>query len=178
MHFQLRHTFDAPVDVVLDAMLDPGVADYLKSHMKLMSDIKPIERSEENGKVRRRVRYVPVPLIKSVGPKQIPPEALAFVEESTFDRAAKRITFKNVGEHEKVRKHLENGGTITFRDLGNGKTERLVEGELKITNLPFLLRPLGAIAERFIRSNAEDLLNEEAKVFGEFVKQRAQSATA
>jgi len=176
MHFELKHTFDAPVAEVLDAMMDPGVADFLKTHMKLMSDIRPMERSEENGRVRRKVRYVPVPLIKSIGPKQIPPEALAFIEESTFDRAAKRVTFKNIGEHEKVRKHLENGGTITFRDLGNGKTERVIEGELKVTNLPFLLRPLGAIAERFIRSNAEDLLNEEAKVFAEFVKQRERTS--
>jgi hypothetical protein len=178
MHFELKHTFDAPVAEVIEAMFDPSLADYLKSNMKLMSDIKPMERTDEGNLVRRKVRYVPVPLIKAIGPKKIPPEALAFIEESTFDRAAKRVTFKNIGEHDKVRKHLENGGTITFRDLGNGKTERTISGELKVTNLSFLLRPLGAIAERFIRSNAEDLLNEEAKVFGEFVKQRAAKTTA
>jgi|SRR5579871_2006170 len=178
MHFELKHTFDAPVAEVLDAMFDPQLAEFLKQHMKLIKDVKPIERVEEGGTVKRRVRYVPVPFIQSVGPKKISPELLAFVEESTFDRQAKRITFKNVGEHERVRKHLENGGTITFRDLGNGQTERVVAGELKVTNLPFLLKPLGGIAERIIRSNAENLLNEEAKVFGEFVKQRKAAATA
>jgi hypothetical protein len=172
MHFELKHTFDASIDQVVEAMFDPTLADYLKSHMKLIRDVRPMERKEEGNLVRRKVRYVPVPFIESVGPKKIPPETLAFVEESTFDRAAKKVTFKNIGEHERVRKHLENGGTISFRDLGNGKTERTIEGELKVTNLPFLLRPLGAIAERIIRSNAENLLNEEAKVFGEFVKQR------
>ena len=50
--------------------------------------------------------------------------------------------------------------------------ERTIGGELKVTNLPFLLRPLGGIAERLIYSNAENLLNEEAKVFGEFLKTR------
>src|SRR4030095_9222892 len=170
MHFELKHTFDAPVGEVIEAMFDPTLADYLRANMKLIRDIRPVERVEEGGLVRRKVRYVPVPLIQSVGPKKIPPEALAFIEESTFDRQARRITFKNIAEHEKVRKHLENAGTITFRDLGSGRTERVVAGELKVTNLPFLLRPLGAIAERFIRGSAEDLLNEEAKVFGEFVR--------
>ena len=49
-------------------------------------------------------------------------------------------------------------------------------GELKVTNLPFLLKPLAGVAERIIYSNAEDLLNEEAKVFGEFLKTRGKPA--
>jgi hypothetical protein len=178
MHFELKHTFDAPLTDVLEAMFDPSLPEYLKAHMRLIKDVRPMERNESGDVIKRRVRYVPTPMIKSVGPKQIPPEALAFIEESTFDRAARRITFKNVAEHERVRKHLENGGTISFRDLGNGKTERVIAGELKITNLPFLLRPLGPLAERVIYPKAQDLLNEEAKVFGEFVKQRARPAVA
>ena len=176
MHFEIKHVFDAPVDQVLDAMFAPELADYLKANMKSIRDIKPLERIEEGNIVRRKVRYVPTPIISSVGPKKIPPEALAFVEESTFDRSARQIRYKNVGEHEKVRKHLENGGTMTFKDLGGGKTERIVAGELKVGNLNFLLRPLGMLAEQLIYSNAQKLLNEEAKVFGEFLKQRATPA--
>ncbi len=175
MHFELKHTFDAPVDAVIDAMADPAFPDFMKSHMKLMSDIKPIDRKEEGGRLSWKLRCVPVPMIKKVGPKEVPPEALAFVQESTIDRAAKRINFKNVAEHPKVLKHLENSGSFSFRDLG-GRTERVLTGELKVTNLPFLLKPLGGIAERIIYSNAEDLLNEEAKVFGEFLKSRKPAA--
>jgi len=177
MHFELKHVFDAPVEQVLEAMFDPGLADFLRSNMKSIRDVKPIERVEEGNLVRRKVRYVPTPIISSVGPKKIPPEALAFVEESTFDRAARQIKFKNVGEHDKVRKHLENGGTLTFRDLGGGKTERVCAGELKVTNLPFLLRPLGILAEQLIYSNAQKLLNEEASVLNQFIKQRTAAAT-
>ena len=89
--------------------------------------------------------------------------------------SAKRINFKNVAEHPKVLKHLESTGSFSFRDVG-GRSERLISGELKVTNLPFLLKPLGVIAERLIYSNAEDLLNEEAKVFGEFLKTRGKPA--
>jgi hypothetical protein len=175
MKFELKHTFDAPVDQVIEAMTDPAFPDFMKANMKLMSDIKSLDRKEDGAKLSWRLRCVPVPMIKKVGPKEVPPEALAFVQESTIDRAAKRINFKNVAEHPKVLKHLENSGTFSFRDVG-GRTERTITGELKVTNLPFLLKPLGAIAERIIYSNAEDLLNEEAKVFGEFLKTRTAAA--
>jgi hypothetical protein len=171
MRFELKHTFEAPVEAVIEAMTDPAFPEFMKQNMKLMSDIRPVDRKEDGGRLSWRLRCVPVPMIKRVGPKEVPPEALAFVQESTIDRAAKRIDFKNVAEHPKVNKHLENSGSFTFRDAG-GKTERTISGELKVTNLPFLLRPLAGIAEKLIYSNAENLLNEEAKVFGEFLKTR------
>lgn len=176
MHFELKHHFDLPVDEVLDSMFDPTLADYLKANMKLIKDIKPLERVEEGDRVRRRVHYLPVPIIQSVGPKKISPEMLAWVEESTYDRKARQITFKNVADSARVRKHLENGGTLTFRDLGHDGCERVIAGELKVTNLPFLLRPLGVIAERIIYSNAKDLLDEEARVFNQFLRQRTRPA--
>ena len=173
MHFELKHTFDAPIDEVIEAMTDPKFPEFMKQHMKLMTDIKPVDRKEEADRLSWKLRCVPVPMIKKVGPKEVPPEALAFVQESQLDRASKRLSFKNVAEHPRVNKHLENSGAMTFRDLG-GKTERTTSGELKVTNLPFLLKPLAVIAEKLIYSNAESLLNEEAKVFGEFLKTRGK----
>jgi hypothetical protein len=178
MQFELKHVFDASVAEVLDAMFDPALAEYLKTHMKQLQDLKQLERVDEGQLVRRKIRYVPVPLISSVGPKKVPPEALAWVEESTYDRNAREIRFKNIGEHHKVRKHLENGGVLRFREFGPGRTERVISGELKVANLPLLLRPLSPIAEQLIYSNAQKLLHEEARVFNDFLKQRAASATS
>jgi len=171
MHFDLRHTFDAPVDAVIEGLCDPAFPEFMKANMKMMSDIKTVDRKEEGTRLSWRLRCVPIPLIKKVGPKDVPPEALAFVQESTLDRAGKRVTFKNIAEHPKIVRHLENGGTMTFRDIG-GRTERTMSGELKVVGLPFLLKPLAMIAEQLIYSNAQQLLNEEAKVFTEFLKQR------
>jgi hypothetical protein len=174
MRFELKHTFDASVDAVIDGMADPGFPDYMKANMKSISDMKPVDRHEANGRLDWKIRVVPVPLIKKVGPKEVPPEALAFVQESTLDRGAKRLTFKNLAEHPRVKKHLENGGTFSFRDLG-GRTERTISGELKVVNLPFLLKPLAVIAEQLIYSEAQKLLNEEAQVFSQFLKSRQQA---
>jgi hypothetical protein len=173
MRFELKHTFDAPVDEVIAGMADPAFPEFMKSHMQSMSDIKPVDRKESDGRLEWKLRCVPKPIIKRVGPKEVPPEALAFVQESALDRAGKRLTFKNIGEHPKVKKHLENSGVITFRDLG-GRTERTTSGELKVTNLPFLLKFLAPVAEQLIYSNAQNLLNEEARVFSDFLKTRGK----
>ena len=175
MKFELKHTFDASVDAVMDAFADPAFPEFMKAHMKLMSDIKPVDRKDAGGQLEWRWRCVPVPMIKKLGPKEVPPEALAFIQQSTFDRAGKRGTFKNLAEHPAVAKHLESGGSISFREVG-GRTERTLSGELKVTNLPFLLRPLGGIAEKLIYSNAEKLLQEEAQVFQQFLKERGKPA--
>jgi len=171
MHFEIKHTFEATTETVIEGMTDPAFPSFMKEHMKLMSDITPVDRKEAPGRLDWRLRCVPVPMIKHVGTKEVPPEALAFIQESSLDRAAKRLSFRNLAEHPKVKKHLESSGTFTFRDV-NGKTERTISGDLKVTNLPFLLKPLALLAERIIYSNAQDLLNEEAKVFSEFLKSR------
>jgi hypothetical protein len=171
MQFELKHTFDAPPKAVIDAMTDPAFPAFMKQHMKMMSDIQSVDRKEAGERLEWRLRCVPVPLIKRVGPKEVPPEALAFIQESQIDRSQLRGSFRNVAEHPKVKRHLESSGSYSFRDLG-GRTERVLSGELKVTNLPFLLKFLAGIAEQLIFSNAKDLLNEEAKVFGEFLKSR------
>jgi hypothetical protein len=175
MHFELKHTFEASVEDVIAAMTDPEFPGFMKQHMKMMSDIKPIDRKEDGARLEWRLRCVPVPLIKKVGPKEIPPEALAFIQESSLDRNAQQLHFKNVAEHPRVHRHLENSGVFTFRSVG-ARTERTIKGELKVTNLPFLLKPLALLAEKLIYSNAQDLLNEEARVFTEFLRQRKQPA--
>lgn len=171
MNFELKHTFDAPVDAVIAAMCDPEFPAFMKANMKSMEDIQPVDRKDNGNALEWKLRCVPVPMIKKVGPKEIPPSLFPFVQESKVDKAAKTISFRNVGEHAKVKQHLENQGTFRFRDVG-GRTERTISGQLKIVNLSFLLKPLALIAEQLIYTNAEKLLNEEAAVFGQFLKQR------
>ena len=174
MKFELKHTFDASIDAVIAGMADPGFPDFMKANMKSVSDMKPMDRKENGDRLEWKIRVVPVPIIKKIGPKTVPPEILAFVQESTLDRAAKRLTFKNVASDARVNKHLENGGTFTFRDVG-GKTERTISGDLKVVGLPFLLKPLAGIAESLIIGEAKKLLDEEAQAFSLFLKSRTST---
>src|SRR6476620_4560330 len=104
MRFELKHTFEVFVDAVIEGMADPGFPDFMKSNMKSISDMRLVDRKDAGGCFEWKIRVVPVPLIKKVGPKEVPPEALAFVQESTLDRAAKRLSFKNVADHPRVKK--------------------------------------------------------------------------
>jgi Protein of unknown function (DUF2505) len=167
MKFELKHTFDAPVDAVIAAMFDPKLFDHLKANMKTIQAIDPIERTEDDGTIRRRTRYTPVPLIKKIGPKQVPPGAMAFVEDSRFDKRARRLEFENIPDMSTLRKLLVNRGTISFRDAGGGRSERTVEGELVVK--VFLI---GKLAEKIIYNEAEKILNEEASALHSFIKAR------
>jgi len=175
MKFSLKHTFDAPPDVVIDAMLDPDMPAYLLENHGIMEEVVPQERKEEGSVVKRKVRYRPRPIIKKVGPKEIPPEMLAFIEESTFDKKAMRCDFVNNATREGVRKHLVNKGSMSFREVG-GKTERTIEGTLDIVGLNFLLKPLAAIAERIIYSEAQKLLDNEARCVTQFIDKKKKKA--
>ncbi|HEX9296881.1 MAG TPA: hypothetical protein VF881_13645 [Polyangiaceae bacterium] len=175
MHFEFTHRFRAPVDKVQRAMLDAAFPGFLLQHHPKMMEAEVQSREDKGSLVTRKVRYRPKPIIESVGPKKIPPEYLAFIEESTFDLEKKRLDFKNVPTMPGVARHLSNGGTMTFREVG-GECERVTTGELAITNLPFLLRPLGAIAERIIHMEAHKLLDQEAKVLQQFLDTQSSRA--
>ncbi|QQR91522.1 MAG: hypothetical protein IPJ88_07325 [Myxococcales bacterium] len=85
------------------------------------------------------------------------------MEHSTWNKQNFQLQFENIPTSNTVKKYLINRGTISLNDLGNGKTERIAEGELKL-NLPFLLKPLAPIGERLIHGEAEKILNGEAEV--------------
>jgi len=172
MHFEFTHRFRASVDKVQSAMLDETFPQFLLQHHPKMMEASVQSQERTGSIVKRKVRYRPKPIIESVGPKKIPPEYLAFIEESTFDLDRHRFDFNNVPTVAGVARHLSNRGSMTFRDVG-GECERLTTGELQIINLPFLLRPLGAIAERIIYSEAQKLLDQEAKVLQQFLTEKS-----
>src|SRR6185436_13836152 len=117
----------------------------------------PIDRQEDANTIRRKTKYQPVPLIKKIGPKEVPPHWMAWIEDSNYDRRAHRMDFVNVPTTEKIRNLLENKGSMTLASAGPGKTKRTLSGELKVK--VFLL---GKIAEGMIHKQAVQILDEEA----------------
>jgi hypothetical protein len=175
MHFEFTHRFRAPVNTVQEAMIDEAFPAFLLQHHPKMMEAVSMSRERNGNIIKRKVRYRPKPIIESVGPKKIPPEYLAFIEESTFDLDTHRLQFSNVPTVAGVAHHLSNRGSMSFREVG-GECERATSGELQITNLPFLLRPLGPIAERLIFGEAQKLLDQEAKVLQQFLDQRTTAS--
>lgn len=164
MRFELRHRFDAPLDKVEAALFADDLPAFLTQHMPhTVVSIEPLEKHEQGSRVTRRVKYVPAPLIKQIGPKQVDPTWMAWIEESTFDRDTHQMEFRNLPCVRQVAELVENRGRLTLRAVGNA-TDRVVEGELRVK--VFLL---GKIAEKIIYVQAEKLLDDEARAFSAYL---------
>jgi hypothetical protein len=165
MKFEYRHAFDASVDRLTEAMFHPEMTAFLKSRMKTLVNIEVLERTDAPGELKRRVRYVPVPSIKRIGPKVITPESMQWIEQSTFVKTSRTMTFENVPTHPKVRERMTNTGRIEFKDLGGGHSERIMTGDLKVS-FPLL----GRIAEGIIEKSAKAIVAEEATLLAEWLE--------
>jgi len=156
------------VEEVEKAMLEPKYFDFLLKHHGVLLEVQPLERKEEGPLVRRKVRYRPKPVIASIGPKAVPTEWFAFIENSTYDRNRKELSFSNVPTTPKISKMLVNTGTLRLRAGAPGQTERTLEGEIKLV-LPFLLKPLAIIGERVIHGEGLKILDGELPVLNRFI---------
>lgn len=168
MRFEIVHTFRHPVQVVEEALLDRGTGRALLPRMATVVDIEPLECEERDGVVRRRVRYVPAPLIGRIGTRRVDPRWMEWTEESEYDRAAHRMTFRNVPRVARIAELLENTGTLTLEPAPGGASRRTVQGVIRV-KVPLL----GALAERVIAKQGERILDEEARAFARLLDEGA-----
>jgi len=159
MQFELIHTFKASPTAVMNALLDPELGQPLTERMTTIIEIETLSRTEDGDKVTLRTRYLPVPLIKKVATKEINPRWMEWVSEVTFDLKTTKGEFRNIPTTGRIANLMDNYGTMTLTDLGNGTTRRVIAGELRI-KVPVL----GRIAEKIIYKEAAKILDEEAAV--------------
>lgn len=176
MRFEAKQRIQGTVEEVEKAMLDPRYFDFLLQQHGVLLEVKPLERKEEGQLVRRKVRYRPKPVIGSIGPKAVPPEWFAFIENSTYDRNRKELSFSNIPTTERISKMLVNNGTLRLRPSGSGQTDRMLEGEIKLA-LPFLLKPLAMIGERVIHAEGLKILDAEVPVLNRFIAEVIRART-
>jgi len=165
MKFEYRHSFDTTVETLIETMFGPDIAPYLTEKMTTIVSIEPLERTEDDRRIQRKVKYVPKPMIQKIGPKKITPESLQWIEESSFDRTTRVMTFQNIPTNPKVRAKMTNAGKMEFRSKGANRCERITSGELKV-KFPLL----GRIAEGIIAKNAKKMLDEEASVVAQYIR--------
>lgn len=173
MKFELKQRIQGTMEEVEKAFLHPDYTPFLLAHHGVLLEAQVLEMKDEGDKVRRKVRYRPKPVIKSIGPREIPPEWFAFVEESTWDKKRKELTFKNVPTSNAISNMLTNTGTLRFRAVG-AETERTAEGDIHI-KVPFFLKPLALIAEKLIQSEGMKILEGEAPVLNRFISENVRS---
>jgi hypothetical protein len=167
MDFRIVHYFDADREQVEDAMFEASLTPLLLRDMTLIREIELLEQRSDPRHVWRRVRYVPVPMIKRIGPKEIPPEWMAWTERSAFHRLAHEMEYENVPEIGAVADRMEQRGMVRFEQVGPRRTRRVITGVLRV-KVPIV----GRLAERIIYANAIPILEEEARVLAEYLKEK------
>jgi hypothetical protein len=168
MRFQKQQRIQGTVDEVERALLDERYFPFLLQHHGVLLELEPQEVKADGDRIHRRVRYRPKPVISSIGPKKVPPEWFAFIETSTYDKRKKELSFTNTATSHTISKMLVNNGVLRLRDLGNGQTERTMDGEISL-KLPFLLKPLALVGEKVIESEGLKILDGEVPVLNRFI---------
>lgn len=174
MHFEARHRLMGTVDEVERALFDERYLPFVIAHHGVLLEAQVLERKDEGPRLRRRVRYLPRPVIGHIGPNPVPPEWFAFIEDSTWDRARKELTFTNTPTSKAIEGMLHNVGTLRFRDVG-GQCERTFEGEIAL-RLPFFLKPIALIGEAVIHREGLKILDAEAVVMNRFLGEVLRAA--
>ncbi|MBU1239938.1 DUF2505 family protein [Myxococcota bacterium] len=163
MNYSITHTFSFPVDVLEKAMLHPDLIPFLQSEMDSLDEMEVLECVDEGETIRRRIRYLPKPIIKRIGLKKVPPKAMEFVEHSVYHKTQQMLEYNNISTHPKVRSIFVNRGNITFAYSGN-TTTRTIAGELHVK-----VKVLGMVAEKVIYKSAKSVLDDEAAALTKFI---------
>jgi hypothetical protein len=155
VRFELEQYLSAPLTEVEAAYLDPALLERLAG---LPNVRRPelLEQHEEDGLVRRRVRFRFTGDLSSAVTSVVDPARLTWVEESVHDRSTHRGRFTIVPDHYAGR--LRCSGTVTFREDAGGGTQRLTAGELSV-RFPLV----GSKVERAIVSGLREHAAAEAR---------------
>jgi hypothetical protein len=167
MHFKFTHDFDAPLDELERVMFHDGLIPLLEKRMENILRMEPLEVRRDATRLTRRIRYLPVPMISSIGVKKVEPEWMEFFEESSYDFKAHSGQFRNVPARRRIAALLTNSGTLKLESNGRGGSRQSIEGELVVS-----VFMVGKIAERVIHSNAIKLLEEQAAVLDGVLRNR------
>jgi hypothetical protein len=158
--FRLEHSFDAPLEAVESAMVDP---EFLESTR--LPDVGPpkvLSRDEDGDTVTLRVHYHYTGSLDSLARRVLRTSDVAWTQETVLDRSAHRTTFTVIPKVHAER--FQCGGAMQLSDAG-AATERVIDGELKIKVPLFAGR-----AEGLIVPGLRSRMNREAELLDEWVK--------
>jgi hypothetical protein len=170
MFFEVEHIFDAPLEAVEAAMFHPDYYAFLQTQKDVLEGVSPETQEESGSHIKRRMHYRPRPAFDHIGPKKVPPHWFEFVEESTWDKAKRKLVFDNVPCTDKVARRFVNHGEILLERITPERTRRRARAELRLHNLPLMLRPLAGLAEQMIAREAKKLIESEARALGVFLE--------
>jgi len=172
----MRHLLRATLEEIEASLVDERYPSFLLQYHPAVQDIQILEVLLREGRLLRRVRYFPKPVIQAIGLRKVSPHWFGFVSHSTYDFETKVLHFANEPDNEQIRSVFSNQGELRFFPLGS-QTERIAIGDISLC-LPRRLRFLAPLGEFLIRREGLKILLGEIPVMERFAKEvlRAPSA--
>lgn len=167
MRFQLQQRINAPVDRVAAAFTEAGFYESLDSLSNLARP-ELLSREEDGAFVRLRIRYRFIGHLSSAVRAAIDPKKLSWIEDSSHDLAARRVTFTMIADHYADR--FESGGTYRLEPSGTGATTRHCVGDLTVR-----MRLVGGRVESAIVSGLREHLDAEAGLIESWIARHPQT---
>ena len=169
MRFRLEHRFDAPLERVERAILDPSF-DAQLAELPNVKERSVLEHEDRpDGSVHRKVRYRLHASLPSAVTRVIGTHDVQWVEASDFDPATHTWRFEIHPDLRGV--GFDCRGTITLRSQGPG-TVRELSGEVKV-KVPLL----GGRVEKAIVEGLTENMDAESELLARFLAGRSETAS-
>jgi hypothetical protein len=145
VHFEISHDFDIPRDAVELAVLSPDLAKRMAPRLGGVEHIEQREHAMKDGVLDRVWSWKANVKIPSFATRYVTREMCAWDERSTYVKPA-------------WRKYFEAKGTYELVALGQGRTRRVVRGDVEIRVTPLVRK----MAERMIVGEVRKTFDAEA----------------
>jgi len=165
MELTIRHSFEASLASVVDALGCPHYAAHLAHNHSFFERIELLERVVKASDWQRRMHYRARPFISRLGVFSLPAEWFTWVERASYEHASGALTFENVPTLESVRDRVINRGQMRFYESTDARGRRVTVREARF-EIDFLVaamyRPLKELALTIVRRQLESSMAEEA----------------
>ena len=162
MHFEIVHEFDIPLDALELAVISPSLVEKLGTKARELGiGIEPTRerrRSWKDGVLERVWRYQANVYIPQFARPYVTREMCAWDEESVYQMKKHhgRWTITPNVKPE-WRKYFSASGTYEVEALGNGRSRRVIKGDLELR-----VRVVRTMAERMIFAEVKKAFDAEA----------------
>lgn len=159
MKYEVTQTFDCSVEKLEQAFLAEDIATAFASGVRGYKELEQISRSDEDGRITRKLRVVANVEVPSFAAGKITPDMMMWTEEQVYDKAKRELSFRIVPNKASAADRFDSRGTQRFIADGANRSRRVINGEIKI-KLTFI----GGIAEKFVGAEFQKNLADEAEV--------------
>jgi hypothetical protein len=162
VQFEIAHEFDIPLDALELAVISPNLVEKLGVKVRELrigiDTIRERARSLKGGVLERVWHYQANVKIPKFARPYVTREMCAWDEESTYALKKHRGEWSiTPNVKPEWRKYFASHGTYEIQELGDGRSRRVIKGDLELR-----VRVVNTMAERLIFSEVKKAFEAEA----------------